>query len=676
MRHSIFGLLALATITVPAHSDNDEVRRGPVPVWAMPSELMDVPADASGLVFVRRNDVFVHLDSEGQQQYFGYRMKLLHSNALQLGNLSIAWDPDAGAPILHTLRVHRASQVIDLIATADFEILRREENLEAAHLNGILTAVLRVPDLRVGDELEFAITTQISDPTLGGLDAGLLLLAPDPPAGRQTLAISWEDGYHPTLRMTPDMQAAQERQPNAARFRFDNPPTIAPIQDAPPRYGWQRLIEYSDYADWAAVSRKFAPLYDAASRISDRSPLRQEAARIAAEHTDPLARAGAALELVQQQVRYVYVGLDGGNLTPAAADETWDRRYGDCKGKTVVLLALLRELGIEASAVLVSNSGIDDGLNERLPNPGLFDHVLVRASIGGTEYWLDGTMPPVVPPSPTPVVPYEWVLPLAVEGRALEHRPWRAPSTPDNITLLEIDARAGFDQPAQITHTTIVRGIEGLAEQVQLSALSPGRLLNAFRQNVNGQPWQTIDDVEWRYDIGAQASVLTIRGTQFVDWDEYNPGRRLSLPGGGFNPPQRRMRAGEQGQHAPFYNEPGYNCFVTTVRVPETTQPSNWSFNSSFDTHIFGRNYYRAFELRDGTIRMVRGSRVEKDEIPAAAARADNARIADFDNSMAWIYYDPIGRRGPARNQESVPATYEIDWTADNVPCLSSNATW
>lgn len=78
-------------------------------------------------------------------------------------------------------------------------------------------------------------------------------------------------------------------------------------------------------------------------------------------------RAAAALKLVQQDVRYIYIGLNGGNLSPATAEETWQRRYGDCKAKTVLLLALLRELGIEAEAVLVNNSGADDGLDERLP---------------------------------------------------------------------------------------------------------------------------------------------------------------------------------------------------------------------------------------------------------------------------------------------------------------------
>lgn len=675
MRFVIFGALALAAATAAALGDDDSVLTGPAPEWVGLSELRDVPDAAGGLVFVRRNDILIHLDAEGMRQYTGFRMKLLHPSALQFGNLSIAWNPDAGAPVLHALKVHRGDQVFDLTHTADFEVLRREENLEAAYLDGILTAVLRVPDLRVGDELEFAATTAGSDPALTRRDSGILILTPDPPAGRHVLGLSWEEGHEPTLALSPEMQAAARRGRNTLRVQFDDPPSISPPLDAPMRYSWRRLIEFTDYSDWATVSRTFAPLYQSASQITDSSPLRQEAARIAAEHDGELDRARAALELVQQQVRYVFVGLEGGNLMPATADETWERRYGDCKGKTTLLLALLRQLGIEAYPVLVNNAGVDDGLDERLPNPGLFDHVLVRAHIDGAEYWLDGTLPLVAPPALEPVQAYEWVLPLREEGASLEHRAWRPHAAPDEITLVEIDARAGFDEPAQITQTIITRGIEGLAAQVQFSPIPPGRLLSAYQQNLGGAGWQTIDDVQWRYDVEAGASVLTIVGTQIMDWDTYRAnGRRMSLPGGGFSPPQRRGRQGGPDQDAPFYNEPNFSCFVTTVRVPESTRRSHWSHNSSFDSRIFGSNYYRAFEARGGEIRMIRAVRVEQDEIPAALAQADNARIPDFDNSMAWIYYDPTQSSSRRKSGQSVPATYEIDWTADSEPCLPASA--
>ncbi|MBO9698014.1 MAG: DUF3857 domain-containing protein [Sphingopyxis sp.] len=637
---------------------------------------MPVPDDAGGLVFVRRQDVLVHLDEQGQAQYLGYRMRLLHPNALQVGNISTAWNPASGPPVVHFVRVHRGDETIDVLAKTSFEVLRREDQLEAAKLDGILTAVLRVPDLRVGDELEVGLTTRASDPTLGKNDSGLLFLGPSPAPGRYRLGLSWDSGLKPHVRMTPDLVPIARPGENRIDFAFDNPPMLAPPKDAPARYQWQRVVEYTDFADWNAISRHFAPLFAKASVIADGSPIAAEAARIAAAHSLPLDRAAAALELVQKDVRYIYVGLGAGNLTPATAEETWQRRYGDCKGKTALLLALLAKLGIEAEPVLANNSGSDDGLDERLPNPGMFDHVLVRARIDGATYWLDGTLPPVVPPAATPTMPYRWVLPVTRTGSTLQKQEWRMASRPNDITLFEIDARAGFDKPARVTNTRIVRGVAGLQQQAELSGLTPDQLLNGLRQQLVGGTWETVEDVNWRYDRKAEASILTISGTWTVDWDDDGDGdKSYALPGGGFSPPERRARAAGQDQDLPWYNAPEFDCNVTTLRLPATTNVASWSFKSGYDTHIFGKNYYRAFDVRDGSIRMIRGLRVEQPEIDAISARRDNGRIAGFDNSMAWVFYKPDATRPLAPAGKVVPATYEIDWTADTVPCLSPATT-
>jgi hypothetical protein len=60
------------------------------------------------------------------------------------------------------------------------------------------------------------------------------------------------------------------------------------------------------------------------------------------------------------------------------------------QGKTALLVALLKGLGIAARPVFVdTDSG--DAVARRLPAMNLFDHVLVEAQIGGRSYWLDGT---------------------------------------------------------------------------------------------------------------------------------------------------------------------------------------------------------------------------------------------------------------------------------------------
>jgi len=669
------GLLLAASMIVAdaACAQTDQVRRGPAPDWVTQSTPIPLPSMPSGPMFFRRQDVEIRLTAKGQEQYQGYRVKILDSSALPIGNISVAWNPGAGAPIVHGIKLFRDGQAIDVLKSASFEILRREDQLEAAKLDGTLTAVFKVPDLRVGDELEVDLTIFSSDPGLGHNEAGILLLGASPAPGRYHLGLSWNQGREPKIQPTADMTGAMVKGDRRIDLRFDNPPLLSSPKDAPTRYQWRRAVEYSQFADWPAVSRHFAPMFMKAATPAPNSAIRREASRIAAAQSRPLDRAAAALKLVQQDVRYIYVGLNGGNLIPATADETWQRRYGDCKGKTVLLLALLAEMGIAAEPVLVNSSGDDDGYDQRLALPQLFDHVLVRARIDGKTYWLDGTLPSVATPNVQPVFPFAWVLPLTVDGSGLEKLPWRPAATPDEINLFEIDARTGFDKPAKIVSTEILRGVKGLQKQVQLAPVTASQLLDVFRQNAIGDTFQTIDDVKWRYDQAAGASILTITGTGTFDWsDDGAGGKSLALPGGGFSPPERRIRAPDQNRDVPFYTKPDYTCHVTTVRVPTSTDAKQWSSKNSFDTRLFGRAYHRAWEMRDGAIRMIRASRVEQPEIDATAAQRDNARIAAFDNSMGWISYDPAGKKNSIGHGETVPATYDVDWTAANVPCGAS----
>lgn len=104
--------------------------------------------------------------------------------------------------------------------------------------------------------------------------------------------------------------------------------------------------------------------------------------------------------------------------------------------------------------------------------------------------------------------------------------------------------------------------------------------------------------------------------------------------------------------------------------MPSDTKPEDWDYNSTFDTEMYGRLYYRAFERRDGSIRMIRASRTEQREIDRQQAERDNARLSRFDNSMAWVRYTPGRRTALAPVRDPVPASYEGDWLRDASACL------
>ena len=93
------GLVIIAAIA-PAHAQRPAQRgqqrepaeaappaRGPAPSWAVLSPLRDVPAEQDGAVFLRRQDVQVHLDETGQHEFMAIRARIAHAAALSLGNI-------------------------------------------------------------------------------------------------------------------------------------------------------------------------------------------------------------------------------------------------------------------------------------------------------------------------------------------------------------------------------------------------------------------------------------------------------------------------------------------------------------------------------------------------------------------------------------------------------------
>ena len=101
-----------------------------------------------------------------------------------------------------------------------------------------------------------------------------------------------------------------------------------------------RIVQLTDLRDWSDISTMMAPLYAKAEQLEPDSPLNAEIARIKAANPTLEGQIAAVIRLVQEDVRYLALSMGEGGYVPATADETWRSRYGDCKGKTILLLAL------------------------------------------------------------------------------------------------------------------------------------------------------------------------------------------------------------------------------------------------------------------------------------------------------------------------------------------------
>jgi hypothetical protein len=619
------------------------------------------------------SDTQIHLGPEGIETFAAYRLKIARPEALAAGNIALSWSPDAGEAKIHYVRIIRGTETIDVLKSTEFQVIQREGFLENAALNGELTAALQAPGLQVGDELEVATTVRRKDPTLGDHLFEFAGLPPTGLVGAFRIRMTWANRGDLNWRASADMTGASlttAKGQTELVYEWRDPRAAVVAEGAPARVNVRRLIEVSDFDSWNYVSRRIWPLFEKAAVLVPDSPVRREIARIAAADTDPIKRMQAALQLVQDRIRYVYIGLNGGNFTPASADETWNRRFGDCKAKTALLLAVLKELGIRGEAVLVNSAG-GDGINERLPTPAVFDHVLVRVKLENKTYWLDGTRLG----DRTLDAPFalRWVLPLRAGGGDLEGLRVRSPSSPNSILVTDIDAGGGFDQKATIKLQQILRGDAALQVRAAIMALSAedaDRAVKAYWRQTNG--WVEPDTASWRYDEQRGTLLLTLTGRGKIDWTgDDTKGRSMAILGAGFTPPAEYRRPKEQDQMAPWLTEyPAYRCWVTAIHLPAGGSNLKWDyFSDPVDRQMGGAHYWRVADLRDGVVRTVMSRRFEVPEISATEAEGVNKSLPTFNNKISRVYQSSSDALSNYEPKPSAPFQADTDWTNPDTPC-------
>ncbi len=145
-------------------------------------------------------------------------------------------------------------------------------------------------------------------------------------------------------------------------------------------------VEFSTAASWGDVARRYHDLLTPTLRDEGLEPLVEQVRQGSQERGELVRR---ALSAVQQRVRYTGVEFGQQSIVPYPTTETLARGYGDCKDQAILLVAVLREVGVEADVALL-RAGPGPDISADMPGLELFDHAIVRVA-GDPEIWIDPT---------------------------------------------------------------------------------------------------------------------------------------------------------------------------------------------------------------------------------------------------------------------------------------------
>ena len=274
--------------------------------------------------------------------------------------------------------------------------------------------VCTVPGLAIGETLHVKTTRRALKPRCAGQWSDLAVFA-------------WSN---PILRSHVEIRAPKERPLKSIAIRFNqgnvvssqtpladggilhaftatNSPQVFPEPDMPPLYTQVQHLRVSTAADWPEISRWYwdlcaphlaktnAAMVAKVEEIRGRM-CKEEGARgrrrkeegvrskCGSLPSSDMSLLRAIFKFVSQEVRYMGLTMEDTSpgYAPHDVDVTFDNRYGVCRDKAGLLVAMLRLAGFKAFPVLIN---VGAKLDPDVPQP-FFNHAIVAVEgFGGSD---------------------------------------------------------------------------------------------------------------------------------------------------------------------------------------------------------------------------------------------------------------------------------------------------
>lgn len=402
MKAATLPCLALLILAGPAgartfHADGYQFDVDPPAGWVdvlAPTTTWDGASDATDKGVIWRNwrwDRQIDRRHGAHVEYYDYIYQPMTAGVLaDASKYQIGFLPDFQTLTLHRVEVLRDGKWTSRLKPEAITLARRESQFESDMATGEVTALLVLDDIRVGDVVRISYTIAGGNPVLDGLQADSMSFGSRNPLRHERLRVLFDRGEQVAVKRDPRLPPERIENADNGKLVSIEQRGVKPVST---EGGYPRWFEpaprivIAPGRSWKDIAAWARGLYPPAKPLPD--DLQRRIAEWA-KLPDPELRVVRALEAVQDEVRYFGVEIGQNSHRPREPAEVWRRREGDCKDKARLLVTILGGLGIEAEPALVSTRG-GSWVPDQPPSAEPFDHVIVRAHIGGRSIWLDPT---------------------------------------------------------------------------------------------------------------------------------------------------------------------------------------------------------------------------------------------------------------------------------------------
>jgi tetratricopeptide (TPR) repeat protein len=408
-------------------------------------------------------------------------------------------------------------------------------------------------------------------------------------------------------------------------------------------------VQISSFQSWEDVGRWYSNLQQ--ERVKATPEIQAKATELTKGASDDNAKLRAIYKYVSTEFRYIGVAFGIGRYQPHAAAEVLSNQYGDCKDKHTLLASLLDTAGIKAYPALISSS---HDLDQDVPSPGQFDHVISVVPQGNGFLWLDTT---------TEVAPFAYLITPLRDKHALvmpQDKPpilMTTPAEPPSKASQTFKIEAKLDDSGTLTGK-VERTVQGDDNEVLLRS--------AFRRVPMPQWKDLIQQISYGSGFSGDVSEVTAGSPEnteepfhltysykrkdYPDWTE----RRISSP----LPPMIGVTPDSKPSHPIFLGETGEFKYESRVELPKGYWPA---LPDKVDLKQDYAEYHASYSGKDGVLTTERRFVIKLRDVPAS----EHDSFKKFAKAVADDHevYAALNSGSPPKNSSSTSSYQDEIWT-------------
>lgn len=455
----------------------DRVRAYPCPDWVNPCPFVEDfnPPGGKQIVYLLIDN---QVHAERREIFVRQVIRLETPEAVQhWSQWRLQFEPKQQSVALHSLKIRRGKNEIDQCNLEKAHFLQREEGLERFLIHGWFTLLMVLEDVRAGDVLDFSYTIENAPGIFPDHDANFFRLPQGFPLGKYRYAVQFANARPRKWRSSsPELAPVIKQNNGMTSWEWSGENFFAPKPEVntPSWHVGHPWIQVSDFSDWQIIAKGISEKWVMPGTEPEIAEIAQ---KIATEEISLPRRIERAIRLVQDECRYLSINLELGGQIPSPPGEVLRRRFGDCKDLSFLLSNLLGKLGVRARPILV-NTFLRAALDDFLPMPSLFNHVVVEIVVDGERRWIDTTFKEQGGGAFNRYIPdYIWGLPVDSEATALIVSPDCQPSnlfdlhehilldSQNGVSLVAVTLHAEGNQADQLRYQLKRQGEEEWSKQ-------------------------------------------------------------------------------------------------------------------------------------------------------------------------------------------------------------------